>query len=142
MVDATQNAANLRSAEQLVAIRLGIDTQGGDWRTGLAYAARVAYENALAAYIVAHPSAFADATVSTAQWVSLHGNTPLADDSFDYGDFVSSVVDNVVAAGASVAGIGTGALNLAGMAKWLIPAAGVAVIVILLVNLNRKASRA
>lgn len=126
---AEQNRANLRSAERVVAIQLGIDDQGGTWRTSLTYEQRVAYDKALAAYIAAHPSAFADSTVETAQLVTSQNLTPLADASFSLEDFSSAVVDNAVGIGDSVANVGRGVTNTLSLAKWGIPLAVLVLVV-------------
>lgn len=122
MITVEQNRANLRSAERIVAIALNIDNQGGTWRTALSYEQRVAYDKALADYIVAHPAAFMDQTVQTAKLVASQNLTPLADTGFDLDLFVSATVDNAVQIGDSVADIGRGAAAAASSLRWLIPA--------------------
>lgn len=140
MVTPAQNAANLRSAERLIAIEQGIDNQAGTWRTSLTYDQRVAYENALALYIVTHPARFSAGTVETARWISQHGHTPLEDTDFDFAQFQTAAVDNIVAAGEKIGGIGDGVLATANAASWAIPLAAAIVVVIGLVSLNKRLS--
>jgi hypothetical protein len=138
VISQAQNLANVRSAERLIAIQQGIDSPGGDWRAGLTYDQRVAFDKALADYIIAHPAAFSDATVATARIVAGHKLTPLEDSSFDWEAFSSAVVDNGITLGDRVADVGRGVAATASLAKWVLPVAALVAVALILLGLRRK----
>lgn len=104
--DAT-NAANLGSAEQLVQINLGLDgTPQSSWTQDQ----MISYLQGLTAQINSNPSAFNDATISSASNISGTNLNSLAleDPSFDWSQFGSDLEDNASSAGNSLVSIGNG----------------------------------
>ena len=138
MISASQNIANVRSAERIVAIEMDIDSPGGDWRANLTYEQRIAFDKALAAYIVEHPAAFADGTLETARRIVDKNYAPLSDPSFDWSAFASAAVDEAAEAAGKVSGVGEGVLTVASAAKWAIQLVAAVAVVILLVRLARR----
>ena len=139
---ADQSRANLRSAERLAAIRLGIDLQDGSPLVTLTYEQRTAYNKAIAAIISANPDRFTPATVKTASLVVTTNYEPLQDTSFDADEFTSALADNALAVGASVASVGEGVKSALNLTAILIPAALVVGAFILLRNLDRRTAPA
>lgn len=118
-----QIQANRKSASNVIKIQLNLDqTANSDWT----YDQRTQYDKALAAYILAHPAAFASQDIQTAQKVKSTDYSPLDDTDFSYSDFGNEVVNNVVDAGTKVASIGTGVLNTANLVGKILPFVAIA----------------
>jgi hypothetical protein len=132
-VTAEQNRANLRSAERIVAVEMGVPVDGA-----LPYAQRTEFAKRLAAKILEFPSRFTAATVSTARRVSGADYSPLADSSFSWSDFASAAVDNAVDLGEGAADIGRGAAAAGSALRWVIPAAVVVAVSLALVGFGRR----
>ena len=130
-----QIQANRKSAINLALTQTGlIDKAKVDW----SYDERTNYNKALAKIIKDSPTSFATQDVATASQVERADYSPLASADFSFSDFGSAVVDNVVDAGNSVAGIGKGVLSAAKLAQYAIPIAGVALLVFWLMGQKRK----
>ena len=99
--------------------------------TAWTYAERVAYNKALAAYILASPERFNDSTLTTAEVVTKKDYADLADASFDFSDFAVEAVK-------PVQNLGEGVKNAFNLAPWVVPAAAVAAVLILLAALARR----
>lgn len=113
--------------------------------TGLApsawtYEQRVAYNTALADYIMAHPVEFTPAQQSIAQNVLGEQNLPLEDTGLlsDLSTFTDEFGNQAARVGGAVASVGEGAIATANLASWLLPVAAVAVVGILLYSLAKK----
>lgn len=119
---------------------LPLTDQGTPDFANWSYDQRIAFNRAFANYVLSHPLSFGDDDAANAQRIVGEHPSQLSDTSVssDLSAFGSGVLDNVAAAGDSVAGIGEGVLNLAGWAKWLIPVAGVALLVFFLMGAKRK----
>lgn len=129
---AEQIAQNRADAIATVRAQLGLSSKApADWT----YEERVVYNKSLAAYIAARPEQFSDQDILSAEVVSKQQYTPLEDDSFDVGLFVSESFTPLANAAQSV---GNGVLSVANAAKWAIPLGAAVVGVLLLVHLNRK----
>lgn len=126
MVSDQQNRQNLRSAERLVALEMGVNP---DDNSGLTYEQRSEFSRLLAAKIAQYPERFNDATRKTAGLVASRTFDPMGDPSFDWTDFASDLADNAIAAGDSVADVGRGVTAGFSTLKWLIPLAVVAAVV-------------
>jgi hypothetical protein len=81
-------------------------------------------------YVADNPAQFEARQVAIAkQHVSAWGvDVPLQDQSFDWNLLANEVAANVEQAVEDVASVGQGVLTTLGMAKWLIPAAALAVV--------------
>jgi len=127
-----QITANRKSAGNLVRYQLGLDLIAeSDWT----YEQRTAFNKSLAAYIAAHPNAFAASDLVTAQQVTTNQYTPLQDSSFDAGEFLSTTAAN---AAAPFQAIGDGIITTANAARWVIPLFAAGAVVLLLLALNKK----
>lgn len=115
---------------------LGLSDTPSDWTVDQ----RNAYNNALSKIIASAPDAYGTDAATTAQVVLGQNQTPLDDTGFlsELGDFGANLEDNVLAAGEKIGSIGEGVLNLAGLAKWLIPTAGVIILGIVLYKFYKK----
>ncbi len=133
MVTAEQNRANLRSAERIVAVEMGVPVDGA-----LEYAQRTEFAKRLAAKILAFPARFTAETLNTARLVTGANYSPLNDDSFSWTDFASAAVDNAVELGEGAADIGRGAAAAGSALRWALPLAAVAVVVLAVVGFGRK----
>lgn len=124
-----QAKANIRAT-------LGLSNNPSDWT----YDQRITYNKALATFIASNPDSFPTSSVQSATSVLNENNSPLSDTGFlsDLSTFGDAITDEAINAGNSIAGIGNGVLNLASSAKWLIPIAGIAVLVILLWGFKKK----
>jgi hypothetical protein len=138
MISKEQNAANLRSAEKIAAIQLGVDDQGGNPLNALSYEQRSAYAAKLSKIILENPDRFAPGTVATARGIAAKKFSPLDDTSFDWGDFSSNLADEAVELGGAVAAVGEGVKNGLKLTSWLIPLALVAVVIIALVGFKKR----
>lgn len=146
-VDAATNAANLGSAENLVQINLGLDgTPQSEWTQDQ----MISYLQGLSSTIAANPTAFSNSTIDTATTIgsSNLNSLELQDPSFSWDDFGTDFENNVVAAGNSVAAVGTGTLsalqslgqtianvgnaakNTSTLAQWALPAALVIAVIL------------
>lgn len=115
---------------------LGYSTDQSTWT----YDQTVTFNRALATFIVSNPDSFTSQDLINANASLGRNDSPLVDNSFvsNFSDFVTNVEDNVINAGNSVAGIGNGVLNLAALAKYIIPIAGIVVVIILLFAFKKK----
>lgn len=115
---------------------LGLSQDRSEWT----YDERLAFNNALAKYIAANPELFSAQDNANALISLNRNNAALSDNSFtsNFADFFSNLEDEAISAGESVAGIGQGVLNFASLSRWLIPLAGIAVVVILLWGFKKK----
>lgn len=119
MLTAEQIQANRKSLFDLLKIQMGLPDAQGDW----SYSQVVSFNKAFAAYVLAHPDSFGTAAVQTASIVANENPAQLDDTSLsaDISAFGSAVVDEAVAAGNAVGGIGRGVLTAASLAAWVIP---------------------
>jgi hypothetical protein len=138
MIASAQNAANLRSAERLAAIGLGIDNQNGAAVGSMSYEQRTAYISALSEIIAKNSASFAPATVATAQAVLAKSYSPLQDTSFDWEQFRGLLIDETLAVGAAAASVGEGVKTGLNLTRYLIPAALVVAVAIGLYGLKKK----
>lgn len=132
-LSAEQNRANLRSAERLVAVEMGVPVDGA-----LPYEQRTEFAKRLASKILQYRQQFLAPTIETAQRILGTNYSPLADPSFSWDDFAAEVVDNAVKLGEGAADIGRGAAAAGSALRWVIPAAVVAVVVLAVVGFGRK----
>lgn len=122
-------ASNRAALSATLRNQLNLTGPSADWSSDQ----RIAYNKAYAAAVLANPQNFSPQESATAQAVasappSVEQQTGILSDISTFG---SSLADNVLAAGQQVAGIGNGVLNLASAMKYIIPLAGVTVLVIL-----------
>lgn len=133
MVTDTQNRANLRSAERLVAEGLGLESADVN---AMPYAQRVEFTRRLAELVLNYPARFTDATLATARGIVGRTYSPLDDTAFNWSDFA------VAAAEASPAGAlvdaGEGVKAAVSSLKWALPAGALAAGGILLLALARR----
>ncbi len=140
MVTEAQNRANLRSAERVVWIEMGVDRQDGA-APDLTFEQRGVYVVKLSQKILATPGNFTAFTLATAREVVDHGFAPLADASFNWSDFRSAVVDNAVKAGDSVADVGRGVQTGLSTLRWGIPLLIVAALAVAVWAMIRKGKK-
>lgn len=114
MVTAENARLNLRTAARNVAERLGVDPANMD------QAQRIAYNRALAAEILKYPQSFTPEIIEIAQRIGYTDSANLEDASFSWGEFAAEAISPAAEAAQS---IGQGALNVANLSRWLIPAA-------------------
>ncbi|HTJ77673.1 MAG TPA: hypothetical protein VL357_01635 [Rariglobus sp.] len=107
--------SNRQAAIATVRAQMGLSNTPSDWT----YEQRVAYDKALAAYILANSSQFDATEISIANSVSSQTFSPLEDASFDWGAFGTETFQPLADAAQSV---GSGILTVANAAKWAIPA--------------------
>lgn len=131
-VTSTENAANLRSANNVAANRLGVD------RTNLTYEQRLDYTREVAKVILEHPERFTPATVETAKATLNKNYSPLEDPSFNWEQFAGEVGNEVAELGDSAAGVGEGVKKALALSAWLIPVAVVVAVGILLLGLKKR----
>lgn len=125
-----------QQAEANIRATLGLSPDASEWT----YDQRVAYNRAVATWIAANPDSVSLTDLSNAQ-ANLNGNYPaLADTSFlsEGSDFFGYLEDEAIDAGNAVGGIGRGVLNLASLSAYIIPLAGIVVVVILLFAFKKK----
>jgi hypothetical protein len=115
---AEQNAANLKSARNVVAYQLGYDDP-----ENLTYEQRIVFNKALAEYIVAHPGSFSSGSVDSAKLIAAQTYDPLSDPSFDWDQFASEAVTNAAGVGDALADVGKGATAALSSLKWALPVA-------------------
>lgn len=129
-------AANRATLSANIKASLSLPDDVSSWT----YDQRISYNKAFAAGILAHPDSFSATDLNTANVVTAEAPSALDDTSVsaDLSAFGSAVTDNVVAAGAQVAGIGTGVLNLASLAQYVIPVAGLVIVGVLLLGFYKK----
>ena len=125
MVSVEQSAANAKTAAAVVARSLGYyNNDGSGFHVAdLTADQQLKLANALCQYVVAHPSLFTDQALAVAQGRIAQSDygQPLSDPSFSYDDFADATINNVIAAGAQVAAIGTGTLAAVQTVGNLIP---------------------
>lgn len=126
----------LQQAQANIRAQLGLNDNPSSW----SYDERLSYNNALATFIANNADSFPADQVANANATLGKANTPLADTGFlsDLSTFGGAFEDEVLNAGNSVAGIGQGILSFASLAKYLIPLAGIAIVVILLIGFKKK----
>lgn len=130
-----QLAANRKSAINVALSSTGLNEKPkAEWT----FNDRAAYNKALADIIAKNPDAFSSQDVITAKDVEKKDYSPLASSDFSFSEFGSAVVDNVVDAGNSVAGIGQGVLSTAKLAKWGIPLVAGTLLVFWLMGQKKK----
>lgn len=144
MVSKAQSILNARTASAVIARDLGIyNNEGAGFVVGsLPAADQVRLADELMRYVIAHPSLFDADAVAVAHYhltLPLSGK-PLANADASLGDYAEALLDRVVDAGNAVGGIGRGVLNTARLAEWVIPAAGLCVVGILLYSFFVKNS--
>lgn len=127
---------NLQEAIASVRASLGLSNSPSEW----SYEQRIAYNKALATYINASPQSYDEQTQASAQIVAAAQYSPLEDTGVlaDLSAFGSALEDEALAAGNKVAGVGNGILDTLGLAKWLIPAAAIILVGILLYGFYKK----
>lgn len=137
MLTAEQYAANLASARRVAAARIG-------W-TGptaqIPYELKEAYSTALAEIMLKSPDAFTAQSLNTARReLADRPNEALVKYGAGeaVGDFAGEVGNQAESIGQSVASVGEGAKSALKLARYLIPAALVAVVLIWLRNLSRR----
>lgn len=140
MVTTAQNSANLRSAERVAAIALGLDLQDGSPLVSLTYQQRAAYLPALSAVILQYPDRFTPATLATARGVAGKTYDPLSDPAFDWEQFAAAVVVEAVAVGESVAAVGEGVKTGLNLTRYLIPLGVLAVAWVGYLALRKRAN--
>src|SRR4051812_30528304 len=96
-ISTAQQAANLKSASNLVAAQMGFDV------VGMTYDQRLKYNRALATVIVKYPERFSEQAVTNAQISLKKIDAPLDDTGFDISAFNNEVVNNALAIGSKVA---------------------------------------
>lgn len=119
---------------------MGVDRQDGG-EPVLTYEQRVEYVRRLAEFILAYPDRFSPASIKTARAVALTEHQPLADASFDWVNFRSSLADNAVAVADSVADVGRGVQTGLSTLRWGIPLLFCAVIGAAVWAVFRKAKK-
>ena len=119
-----QIASNRAAAVATVRAQQGLSNTPTDWT----YDQRVAYDKALAAYILANAALFDSTEISIAETVSQQTYSPLEDDTFQWGEFA---VDTFQPASDALQSIGSGVLTVANAAKWAIPVIAVIALVLL-----------
>ncbi len=118
--------------------KLGLlDTNPSDWT----YEQRAQYNAELARVLLTMPGA-SDVDKYNANIVLNNQFQPLEPNGFltDISVFGTEFGNQAIRAGESVASIGNGVLNTAKLASWVIPAASLAVVVILLLEFKKKHS--
>lgn len=130
-----QIAANTKSAINLALKETALD---GKAKTEWTYEERAKYNKALADIIATYPDRFAPSQVTQAKAVEMADYSPLASSDFSFSDFGEEVLNNAVSAGESVAGVGQGVLSTFKLAKWVIPAAGIALVVFWLMGQKKN----
>ena len=131
-VTAEQNRANLRSAERIVAIAMGVEPDDN----ALSYEKREEFSKRIAAEILKYPDRFTSATLATAQRIAGTTYQPLADASFDWTNFAAETVKPGADA---LQNVGKGVLNTLNASSWAIPVAALALLGLLVWNLSRRA---
>ena len=130
-----QIAANTKSAINIALTQTGLkDKPKTEWT----YDERAKYNKALADIIATYPDRFAPSQVTQAKAVEMADYSPLASSDFSFSDFGREVLNNAVAAGDSVAGVGQGVLSTFKLAKWVIPAVGITLVVFWLMGQKKK----
>lgn len=119
MLTAEQIQGNRRTLANLLRAQMNLPAAPSDW----SYSQRVEYNKAFAAYVLAHPSSFGASDLQTADIITQELPAALDDTSVSatLSAFGSAVLDNAVAAGDDVAGVGKGVLTAASLAAWVIP---------------------
>lgn len=140
MLTAENIAANRKLLGENLRASLNLPAALSDW----SYAQRVEYNKQFAAYVLGHPASFGAQDSRTAQIVTAENPSALDDTSVsaNLSAFGSALTDEVVSAGDAVGGIGRGVLNVASLAQWVIPAAGVVFVCILLYAEYKKRTKA
>ena len=104
-------------------------------RTLWTYEQRQRYIAALAAYIQTRPEQFSDQTLTNADYAAKKPAQALADASFQWGDFATETFKPLSDAALSV---GDGVLTTLNLSRWIMPAAAIAGVLILLTGLSRR----
>jgi hypothetical protein len=119
------------------AAALAVRTQLGlpENRTLWTYEQRRSYIAALSTYVQSRPEQFSDQTLLNAEYAAKKPAQALEDDSFQWGDFAAETAKPLTDAAQSV---GQGALTTLNLTRWLMPAAAVATVLILLTGLARR----
>ena len=84
---------NLRTAAANVRGQLALSDTPSDWT----YDERIAYNRRLAVYIQQYPQSFTPEILRVARTVELDSYQPLADTSFDWGEFAAETAGNAPA---------------------------------------------
>lgn len=140
----SQQSANLRSARRLAAQRVGLLGDFGELETAaIPYAYRERYATELAKIILRYPDRFDALTLANARReLGDTPNAPLenytATDAAK--DFATGAADGVGSIVTAAAGVGEGVKSTLNLSRWLIPAAAVVALVIVLRNFARSTS--
>lgn len=146
-----QNAANLATADNFVAINLGLDlTPSSEWTQ----TERVNYAQGVAAQIKQYPAQFNDETVRLAGIVSGANTADLltvSDTSFDWDTFTDSldqtaddqgnaVLGMLNNLGSAVSDVVQGVTNAASATQWALPVGVVLIVFLLAQNTEKRVS--